>query len=69
MDFRKYIVCTSSNCPNLKISKVKAVFFSELVNLCRELQTFSCLSINHYFIIDVFGTVKSQYFFGQYLEM
>lgn len=69
MDFRKYIVCTSSNCPNLKISKVKAVFFSELVNLCRELQTFSCLSINPYFIIDVFGTVKSQYFFGQYLEM
>ena len=30
---------------------------------------FSCLSVNPYFIIDVFGTEKSQYFFGQYLEM
>lgn len=68
MDFRKYIVCTSSNCPNLKISKVKAVFFSELVNLCRELQNVH-VHVNPYFIIDVFGTVKSQYFFGQYLEM
>lgn len=70
VDFRKYIVCTSSNCLNLKINKVKAVFFSELVNLCRQLLTFSCLSVNPYFIIDVFGTEKrGQSFFGQYLEM
>ena len=53
----------------MKINKVKAVFFSELVNLCRELQTISCLSVNPYFVIDVFGTEKGQYFFGQYLEM
>ena len=30
----------------------------------------SCLSVNPYFIIDVFGTEKrGQSFFGQYLEM
>ena len=69
-DCRKYTVCTSSNCLNLKINKVKAVFFGELVNLCVKLHKFSCLSVNPYFVIDVFGTDKrGQYFFGQYLEI
>ena len=68
--YRKYTVCTSSNCLYLKINKVKVIFFRELVNLCRKLRGLSYLGVNPYFIIDAFETYeRGEDFFSQYLEI
>ena len=45
----------------MKINKVKAVFFRELVNLCKKV---TCLGANPYFIINAFEIYeKSEDFF------
>ena len=58
VNFRNYTYCTSSNCFNLKITKIKVLFFRELVNLCKQLAEFSRLNVNPYFIIDAYKTRK-----------
>ena len=51
---RDFTVCTSKNCLNLKISKVRATFFRELVAFCKKLPEVSCDNFDPNFIIDVF---------------
>ena len=67
---RKYTICTSSNCFNLKITKIKVIVFRELVNLCKKLSEFLCFNVNSFFIIDAFKTYeKGEDFLNQCLEM
>ena len=69
-DCRKYTACTSKNCPSIKINKIKAIFFREIVYFCKRLAEFSSLSVNSQFIIDVFNTYKrGEDFFTKYLEI
>lgn len=67
-DCRRYISC--STFLNLKTNIIKAVFFRELVNLCKMLSEFSCLSVNPDVIIDTFETHKiGENYICQYLEI
>ena len=69
-DCRKYTACTSKNCPNMKLNKIKAIFFGEIVCFCETLAEFLSLSVNSQFIIDVFNTCKrGEDFFTKYLEI
>ena len=69
-DCRRYTACTSKNCSNMKISKIEAVFFGEIVCFCKRLAKFSSLSVNPQFIIDVFITYKrGGDFFTKFLEI
>ena len=36
-DCRRYTACTSKNCSNMKINKIKAIFFREIVCFCKRL--------------------------------
>ena len=67
---RKYTLCNSANCFSLKTDKIKTIFFREFVNVCKKLVEFSSMSVNPYFIIDVFNIYKrGENFFNQYLEI
>ena len=58
VDCRKYTYCGRNNCSNMKIVKVRDVFFNELVFLCKKIVKCSCLHVNPYFIIDAYKTHK-----------
>ena len=58
LDCRKHTICTSRNCWNLKICKVRAIFYRELVALCKYLCKATCSTFVPYFIIDVFKGYK-----------
>ena len=52
------------------MTKIKVKFFRELVNLCKKLTSFSCLTVNSYFIIHAFKTYeKGKDFLSNYLEI
>ena len=53
-DCRKYTAYTSKTCPSMKINKIKAIFFREILCFCKRLAEFPSLSVNSQFIIDVF---------------
>ena len=54
----------------MKINKIKAIFFREIVCFCKRLAEFSSLSVNPQFINDVFITYKrGEDFFTKYLEI
>ena len=55
---RDFTVCTSKKCLNLKISKVRATFFGELVVFWKTLFEVSCDNLDPKFIIDVFKKYK-----------
>ena len=55
-DCRRNTACTSKNCSNMKINKIKAIFFKEIVCFCRRLAEFSSLSVNSQFINDAVST-------------
>ena len=55
---RDFTVCTPKKCLNLKISKVRATFFGELVVFCKKLSEVSCDNFDPKFIIDVFKKYK-----------
>ena len=58
------------NCFNLKTNKIKTVLSREAVSFLKKLSQFSLLSVNPYFIIDVFSTYRrGEDFTNQYLEM
>lgn len=58
LDCRKHTICTSKNCSNLKIYKAIAMFYRELVVLCKYLCKATCSTFDPYFIIDVFKEYK-----------
>ena len=64
---RKYAVCTSSNCFYMKINKVKAVFFRELVNLCKKLLVWVLILILLLMRLKYMKKVKI--FFSPHLEI
>lgn len=67
---RNYNVCTSSNCFSLTENKVRGILCRQSVKLCKRLAEFSSLSVNPYFIIDVFHTYKRDEDFNNlYLEI
>ena len=70
-DCRKYTAYTSKTCPSMKINKIKAIFFREILCFCKRLAEFPGLSVNSQFIIDVFNTYKrrGEDFFTKYLEI
>ena len=43
---------------NMKISKVKTILFKQAIKLSKQLAEFSCMSVDSYFILDVFNTYK-----------
>ena len=52
------------------MSKVKVILFRETVTYCKKLAQFSLLSVNPYFLIDVFNKYKTvEDFIHQYLEI
>lgn len=66
---RDYTVCTSANCSGLKKNKVRSILFQETVSFYK-LTEFSSLSVNPYYIIDVFNTYQRGLDFdNQYLEI
>ena len=68
LDCRKYTVCSSKNCSNLKIRRVREVFCRELVVFCKTLSKVSCSTFDAYFIIDVFkGYKRGEDYFSPYL--
>ena len=71
VDCRKYTYCGRGNFYNMKITKVRAVFFfKELVFQCKKLVKCSCLHVNSYFIIDAYKTyIKGRDYFSDYLEI
>lgn len=64
---RKYAVCTSSNCFYMKINKVKAVFFRQLVNLCKKLLVWVLILILLLMRLKYMKKVKI--FFSPHLEI
>ena len=67
---REFAVCTSKNCLNLKISKVRAIFFRGLVVFCKKLSEVSCDNFDPNFIIDVFKKYKKvENYFSEYLGL
>ena len=65
---RDFTVCTSTYCSSLKKSKIKAIFFRELVGFCKILSDFHCDIVDPYFIIDVFKIYeRGEDFFSTYL--
>lgn len=68
LDCRKYTVCTSKNCSNSKIRKVKVVFHRELVVFYKNLSNALCSTFDPYFIIDIFkGHKRGKNYFSPYL--
>ena len=57
-DCRKYTVCTPINCLSLRTDKIKVILFKETVIFAKKLVEFYLLSVNPYFIIDVFNTYE-----------
>lgn len=51
-------VLTSVNCLSLRTDKIKVTLFKEAVNFAQKLAQVSSLSVDPYFIIDVFNTYK-----------
>ena len=69
-DCRRYTACASKNCSCMKINKIKAIFFKEIVCFSKRLAEFLSLSVNPQFINDVFITYKrNEDFFAKYLEI
>ena len=67
---RDFTACTSTNCSSLKKSKVKAIFFRELVLFCKKLSEFCCDNVDSCFIIDVFKrSKKGEDYFSAYLDV
>ena len=52
LNCRDFTVCTSKHYSNLKKSKVKVIFFRELVEFCKNLSVFCCDNVDSYFIIE-----------------
>lgn len=66
---RDYTVCTSANCSGLNENKVRSILFEETVCIYK-LTEFSSLSVNPYYIIDVFNSYQGGLDFdNQYLEI
>ena len=54
----------------MKISKVRAIFFRELVAFCKKLCEVSCDNFDPNFIIDVFKKYKKgENYFSEYLGL
>ena len=65
-----FTVRTSKSCSHLKKSKIKAIFFRELVEFCENLSEFCCDNVDLCFIIDVFKKYeKGVDFFSTFLEI
>ena len=65
---RSFTVCTTENCPGLKIKKIKALFYKRLVEFCLYLTRTSCQNVNPNFI-HVYRTCKrNRDFFSCFLE-
>ena len=70
LNCRDFVICTSTNYSSLKKSKVKAIFFRELVLFCKKLSEFCCDNVDSYFIIDVFKRCKrGEDYFSAYLDI
>ena len=57
-DCRNYTVCTPSTCFGMKKVKVKEIVFDAALKLSKKLSEQSCMSVNSYYITDVFNTYK-----------
>ena len=67
---RDYTVFTSGNSSGLKENRVRSILFWETVTFCKQLTEFSSLSVNPYYIIDVFKIYqRSVDFDNDYLEI
>ena len=42
----------------MKISNIKTILFKQAIKLSKQLAEFSCMSVDSYFILDVFNTYK-----------
>ena len=70
VDCRKNTYCGRDNCYNMKITKVRTVFFKEVVFPRKKIVKCSCLHVNSYFIIDTYKTYKKgRDYFSDYLEI
>ena len=69
-DCRRYTACASKNCSNMKLNKIKAIFFREILCFCKRLAAISSLSVNLQFINYVFITYKrDEDFFTEFIEI
>ena len=67
---RDFAVCTSKNSLNLKISKVRTIFFRELAVFCKKLCQISYDNFDPKFIIDVFKKYKKgEDYFSKHLDI
>ena len=67
---RDFTVCTSKNSLNLNISKVRTIFFRELVVFCKKLSQVSCDNFGPKFITDVFKKYKKgEDYFSKHLDI
>ena len=67
---RKFTVCSSRTCVNVKRNRVKNIVFEAAVTFCKKLGKHSCRSVDPYFISDVFNTYKQGVDFrNQYLTI
>ena len=62
-------MCTSKNCLNLKISKVRTIVLRELVVFWKKLSEVSCDNFDPKFIIDIFKKCKKgEDYFSKHLD-
>lgn len=54
----------------MKISNIKTILFKQAIKLSKQLAEFSCMSVDSYFILDVFNTYKrGEDFRNQFLSI
>ena len=65
-----YTICALFGCQNMKKNKVKEIVFEAALKLSKPLAEHVCMSVDSYFIIDVYDNYKQVVNFrNQYLTI